>query len=241
MNLKDSRNNGSSDDHSRAGPRRSLRLRPGVSGPGQGNEDEHCDFHGDFPSSMLLLCRMLRHAFLPLDCLLMDPTLQTTLAAAKIPDGAFGATIEVGGKPFDPLGLSEFRDFSALQRTELRNGRVAMLASTGWIWPQVFGKFDNNDVTTVDPIEAIGQVAPEAWAQIFGLMCVFESLDSSHDWSSGKALWDPAKLMPTDPAKLKIMKEKELKNGRLAMIAFASYLSAHYIPGSVPLLPANFV
>jgi hypothetical protein len=37
------------------------------------------------------------------------------------------------------------------------------------------------------------------------------------------------------------MMEKELKNGRLAMIAFASFLSAHYIPGSVPLLPSNFV
>jgi hypothetical protein len=37
------------------------------------------------------------------------------------------------------------------------------------------------------------------------------------------------------------MMEKELKNGRLAMIAFASYVSAHYIPGSVPALPANFV
>ena len=37
-----------------------------------------------------------------------------------------------------------------------------------------------------------------------------------------------------------VMMEKELKNGRLAMIAFASYLSAHFIPGSVPALGSSF-
>jgi len=34
--------------------------------------------------------------------------------------------------------------------------------------------------------------------------------------------------------------ESELKNGRLAMLAFASYISAYYIPGSVPALPAGW-
>jgi len=160
---------------------------------------------------------------------------------AGIPDGAFGATVEVGGKPFDPLGLAAYRDFDELRACEVRNGRVAMLAQTGWVWPQIFGKFDSDDVTTVDPIEAIGQVAPEAWVQIIATMGVFEVLNAKHDWSTGKALWDPLALLPKDEAGKKVMMEKELKNGRLAMLAFASYLSAHYIPGSVPLLGADFV
>ncbi len=160
--------------------------------------------------------------------------------AAGIPDGAWGTTIETGGKPFDPLGLAKFRDFESMQRSEIRNGRVAMLAQTGWVWPQIFGKFESDDVTTVDPIAAISQVDPLAWAQIIITMCIFESLDAKHDWSKG-ALWDPMQLLPKEAAAKKKMMDAELKNGRLAMIAFASYICAHQIPGSVPLLPADFV
>mmetsp|Transcript_20702 Transcript_20702/g.34859 ORF Transcript_20702/g.34859 Transcript_20702/m.34859 type:complete len:193 (-) Transcript_20702:180-758(-) len=163
------------------------------------------------------------------------------LMATGIPDGAFGATVEVGGKPFDPLKLAQYRDFDEMRACELRNGRVAMLASTGWVWPQIFGKFSSDDVSTVDPIKAVTEVAPQAWIQILVTMAMFEALDSKHDWSSGKTLWDPLNLMPKDDAGKKVMQEKELKNGRLAMIAFASYLSAHFIPGSVPLLGPDFV
>ena len=83
-------------------------------------------------------------------------------------------------------------------------------------------------------------MAPEAWIQIFVLMGVNEVIAMKHDDSTGP-VWDPLQLMPKDEAGKKVMMEKELKNGRLAMIAFASFLSAHYIPGSVPGLPANFV
>jgi hypothetical protein len=159
--------------------------------------------------------------------------------SAGIPGGAKGP-IEVGGRPFDPLGLAKFRDFDEMSKAEVRNGRVAMLASVGWVWPQIFGTFDAKDVTTVDPIAAISQVDPVAWIQIFLLMGVNEVLDFQHDWSKG-ALWDPLQLLPKDPVGKAQMMEKELKHGRLGMLAFASFLAAHYIPGSVPLLPANFV
>jgi hypothetical protein len=185
--------------------------------------------------------------------------------------------VEVGNKPFDPLGLAKYRDFDEMRACEVRNGRVAMLAATGWVWPQIFGTFNSEDVTTVDPIAAITQVAPQAWVQIFVLAGVNEVIAAKHDDAKGP-VWDPLKLMPKDDAGkkvrdktatskraffvcstalcarssvtsfacplssgYKVMMEKELKNGRLAMIAFASYVSAHYIPGSVPALPANFV
>jgi len=52
-------------------------------------------------------------------------------------------------------------------------------------------------------------------------------------------LWDPlgftAKLSPETLAR---KRTAELKNGRLAMIGVMSFVSAHYIPDSVPLLPA---
>jgi len=161
--------------------------------------------------------------------------------AFGIPDGAFGATLEAGGKPFDPLNLAQWRDFDQLRATELRNGRVAMLASTGWVWPQIFGKFASDDIATTDPIKAMSEISPEGAVQILVTMGVFEVLNYKHDWSTGKSLWDPLALMPKTEAGKKAMMEKELKNGRLAMIAFASFLSAHYIPGSVPALGPDFV
>merc|ERR1712216_933047 len=51
-------------------------------------------------------------------------------------------------------------------------------------------------------------------------------------------LWDPlgftSKLSPETLAR---KRTAELKNGRLAMIGVMSLVSAHFIPGSVPLLP----
>merc|ERR1719453_2755708 len=121
---------------------------------------------------------------------------------AGIPDGAAGATVEVGKKPFDPLKLAQWRDFDELRACELKNGRVAMLASVGWVWPQMFGLFNSDDVTTTDPIDAISQVAPEAWIQMLILAGCFESLEYKHKISgSEKPLWDPLELMPKDPVK----------------------------------------
>jgi len=42
------------------------------------------------------------------------------------------------------------------------------------------------------------------------------------------------KLMPNTPEAQDKMKLKELKNGRMAMIAMAGFASNHFIPGSVP-------
>lgn len=41
----------------------------------------------------------------------------------------------------------------------------------------------------------------------------------------------------TDPEKLKVLQDQELKNGRLAMIGIMSYACAVSIPNSVPFYP----
>lgn len=38
--------------------------------------------------------------------------------------------------------------------------------------------------------------------------------------------------------KMKLKKDRELNNGRLAMIGIASFLAEFFVPGSVPLLSA---
>ena len=126
-------------------------------------------------------------------------------------------------------------------------GRSAMLATVGWFWPQVVGTFNSDDVTTTDPIKAIGEASPQWWAQFVILCGVIEAYKykealNGKSWThGGTPVFDYLKGYPDDEAKRRDIELKELKNGRLAMIGFASFVSAHYIPGSVPGLPADFI
>ncbi|KAJ8600640.1 hypothetical protein CTAYLR_006927 [Chrysophaeum taylorii] len=155
-----------------------------------------------------------------------------------------GISVETGNKVFDPLGLAQWRDIEELRATELANGRSAMLAVVGWVWPQVFGLWPGGSVTTTDPIAAISQVEPEAWAQMIILCGCAEA--AKVNWASGvdakpffdpdALFFDPAKVYPADPAGQEEMQLKELKNGRMAMIAFAGLVVHHFNPAAVPLL-----
>lgn len=118
-----------------------------------------------------------------------------------------------------------------------------MLANVGWFWPQLVGTFKSDDVTTTDPIDAIMQADPQWWAQFILICGVFEAykvraeLNGKSFLGEGEPAIDWMKKWDSLDAKGKEdMRMKELKNGRLAMIGFASYVAAHFIPGSVPLL-----
>ena len=63
-----------------------------------------------------------------------------------------GAYIETGKRVWDPWGLSNWVPPSYARECELANGRSAMLATVGWVWPKWFGTFESQDVTTTDPI-----------------------------------------------------------------------------------------
>lgn len=148
---------------------------------------------------------------------------------------------------FDPLGLAEYAPADWLRKGELSNGRSAMLATVGWVWPKLVGTFDSDDVTTTDPIDAIFQADAQWWAQFFLLCGVIEGvkyraeLDGKSYTGEGPAAIDYANQWGKLDAKQKEdMRLKELKNGRLAMIGIASFVSNHFIPGSVPGLPADF-
>eukprot|EP00616_Rhizochromulina_sp_CCMP1243_P013842 CAMPEP_0118973548 /NCGR_PEP_ID=MMETSP1173-20130426/10414_1 /TAXON_ID=1034831 /ORGANISM="Rhizochromulina marina cf, Strain CCMP1243" /LENGTH=192 /DNA_ID=CAMNT_0006923225 /DNA_START=26 /DNA_END=604 /DNA_ORIENTATION=+ len=189
-------------------------------------------------AAVLLLALTGASAFSPA----RQPVRGKVTMSAGIPDGAFGATTEVGNKAFDPLKLAQYRDFDELRACETRNGRVAMLASVGWVWPQIFGTWAGGPVKTVDPIETLSAVPVAAWAQMILLASVFEVIDFKHKQSgSTEPVWDPLQLLPKEEKAKKAMMEKELKNGRLAMLAFAAFVSEHFIPGAVPVLPPNFV
>merc|ERR1719231_361793 len=68
-------------------------------------------------------------------------------------DSMTGAFIETGKRVWDPWGLSNYVPPAYAREAELANGRSAMLATVGWVWPKWFGMFAATDVTSTDPIE----------------------------------------------------------------------------------------
>jgi len=157
-----------------------------------------------------------------------------------------GVSTEIPGKgAWDPLGLAQWRSPYQLRACELKNGRVAMLACVGWVWPQVVGTFPTDVVKTTDPVECLTAVPFVVWAQIVVLCGVMEAAE--YNWARGilaepfgfdptKIFFDPAKVYPADAKGQEEMQLKELKNGRMAMIAFAGLVTHHFMPDAVPLL-----
>lgn len=79
-----------------------------------------------------------------------------------------------------------------------------------------------------------------------GLLEFWGELQKPHYMSGGKPgnhdlLWDPVGFTKgLDEATLKLKRQRELNNGRLAMIGAASFWSATYLDGSVPALTGFF-
>lgn len=145
---------------------------------------------------------------------------------------------------FDPVGLAQWAPVDFLRKAELSNGRSAMLANVGWFWPAIVGTFNSDDVTTTDPIEAILQADAQWWAQFVIFCGTIEAikyrgeLEGKSYTGEGPACIDWAnKWEGLTDAQKEDMRLKELKNARLAMLGFASYVSDYFIPGSVPLMP----
>jgi len=175
------------------------------------------------------------------------PARSSALSYAAELDDMVGTSVETGNAVWDPLELSEYVPPSWARAAELANGRSAMLATVGYVFPYKIGAaFESTDVTTSDPIKAILEADPQWWAQFIVLCGTIEGykytqgLNGKSSTGGGTPVFDYMKGYPDDEAGRKEIELKELKNARLAMLGIASFISAHYIPGSVPLLPEGF-
>mmetsp|Transcript_6947 Transcript_6947/g.17019 ORF Transcript_6947/g.17019 Transcript_6947/m.17019 type:complete len:195 (-) Transcript_6947:353-937(-) len=167
---------------------------------------------------------------------------QTQLNVADL-ETLRGVGPETGNEVFDPLELSQWAPIDHLRKAELANGRSAMLAVVGWVFP-TFWTFEG-PVTTTDPIKAFFAADNQWWAQFIVFCAVIEGIKYRGEME-GKSFtgeidkeacldWTGNWAKMTDVQK-EDMAMKELKNARLAMIGIAGYVSATFIPGSVPLL-----
>merc|ERR1719409_794548 len=158
-----------------------------------------------------------------------------------INDPIFGGTPE--GKIFDPLGLGQDEESLYRRRVvEIKHGRICMVAFLGMtvgpndlIAPSHALLSTSQDLHFDDipgGIAAIPVVPAAGWFQIIALVGLHELTVAKQDYTKvpGEI---PTFLgfKPDDPVVFKSKQLKELKNGRLAMLAVLGELMAQKVSG----------
>jgi len=157
----------------------------------------------------------------------------------------------LGGLPggeaeFDPLGFSDTFDVKWLRESELKHGRVCMLATVGFVAEQFFqfpGFEASEDalqaIYTAPPnitallLVACGYIESSAYGGKLTMLDMFEGDGASRapgDLNFGK------RFLPDNKAEADVLATKELSNGRLAMLAFAGMVH-HNLVVKGPLFP----
>eukprot|EP00439_Symbiodinium_sp_Y106_P048752 s3165_g6.t1 len=164
---------------------------------------------------------------------------------------------ELGVQPpvgyWDPLGLSRDGDVEAFMRrrsVELKHGRIAMLATMGYITPEIAGKFPGflspsmglKFADVPNGLAAISKVPAGGWTQILLYMGWCEvSRGAGSDIASGRpGDFGWYVLTSADPEEKKKKLNAELANGRLAMMAIIGMFYQDGLTGSAWGDWANF-
>lgn len=150
---------------------------------------------------------------------------------------------------FDPLSLADMEPYGSkslewMRTAEIKHGRVCMAASIGYLVSEAGITFPGYLSKSADLTFAALPKGPEAWAAVpmagkvqilaaAGLIELANEIKKPHYLNAGPIEFGEGRKARGRKA--------ELKNGRLAMIAVASFVAGSYIPGSVPLLPATWV
>merc|ERR1711975_125706 len=132
---------------------------------------------------------------------------------------------------WDPAGFTadgSTENFARRRQTELKHGRVSMLATMGYITPEITGKLPGylspsaglKFADIPNGLAAISKVPAAGWAQIvaYGAYCEL-SQDQSPGTAAAKGDFGFKVLTASDPAEKTKKLSAELANGRLAMVA----------------------
>jgi len=162
------------------------------------------------------------------------------LEVSSVLDGSM-----VGDVGFDPLGFAKSKeDLLNYREAEIKHARLAMLAAAGWPLSELFDKkianmlsltplLDGNDRVPSLLNGGLGKVSPIYWGICLLLAGGVEfygmSKKSNPDYFPGNLGIDPFGLYPKTEAEQKSMQLKELKNGRLAMIAIFGFALQEFV------------
>jgi len=150
---------------------------------------------------------------------------------------------------FDPAGFCKDASEGKIRfyrEVELKHGRVAMLASVGFVVAESFHPFFGGGIDVPSFIAFQETPLQTFWSAVVMVIAIpevfsvfsFNSPFGGEPWSirsdydPGDLGFDPLSLKPEDPEKLKIMQTKELNNGRLAMIGIAGMIGQELVTGS---------
>merc|ERR1712117_773891 len=143
---------------------------------------------------------------------------------------------------WDPLGLSADGDAATFLRrreSELKHGRISMLATMGYITPELTGKFPgmlskSEGVSFADipnGLGAISKVPALGWGQIV-LYCAAVEGAGANNRGDGPGEFGWKVLTSSDPEERKKKLAAEIANGRLAMMAIIGMFFQDGLTGS---------
>jgi len=156
-----------------------------------------------------------------------------------------------------PLGFWDPQGFSTdiaedklifLRKAELKHGRAAMIGALGLMSGELFSPiFDKGGFFTGQPLQSqlFLQATPAPYQAFWGAAFVCSAFaelaaeNSEKYGDEGREIgdigWDPLGMKPKEAAKLKEMQNKELNNGRLAMLAAAGMIAQEVLRGEKAL------
>jgi len=146
---------------------------------------------------------------------------------------------------WDPLGLAADGDVERFRRrreTEIKHGRISMLATLGYMTPEITGKFSgylspSGDLKFEDVpngLAALSRVPLAGWIQIF-LYCAFcevSAMRTRTDEPGNLGFKPPLGMTCEDPEMRAQKLQAELANGRLAMFAIMAMFFQDGLTGS---------
>jgi len=141
---------------------------------------------------------------------------------------------------FDPLYLSEFIDIKWAREAELKHGRICMLAATGYMVQELVS-IPGYPGYSPNAVEAVSAVPQGGLAHILITLALIEIFSNKGKYTMmtmfedgtkvpGDLGFDPLKFgeNPETRARLEMA---ELKNGRLAMLAFSGMIHQTFVTG----------
>lgn len=168
-------------------------------------------------------------------------------------DSRLASPLPGGEANFDPLGFSNINSLNSfglnkffMRESEIKHARLAMLAAAGWPVAElldrplakVFNMQPVVDESSRSPSILNGgldKVSPVFWVSILGSALVIDMIQINKanaddaEYFPGNLGWDPLGLYPKDEEGRKAMQTKEIKNGRLAMIAITAFAMQEFV------------
>ncbi|EEC51380.1 protein fucoxanthin chlorophyll a/c protein [Phaeodactylum tricornutum CCAP 1055/1] len=148
-----------------------------------------------------------------------------------------------GDVGFDPFGFAgaDKASLMYMREAEIKHCRLAMLAVAGWVFAELFDKPIADAVGLPTALTKSGaspsilnggleKIDIAYWLAVVTLAGIVEienskvKEDKGKDYILGDCGFDPIGLYPKEKSEQFAMQTKELKNGRLAMMAKHSYL-----------------